>query len=272
MSSVVVTWKGRCAERAARARVLCALGDVASDHAARWQQAVSRPAVSDLLALQRRDGLPADPDIRHWDETVAGNILVCGDLVGQPDAFAAAIRANPTPLEIVPSPGHPHTHVRLQRLRLRGIEFRFYDPRELYPGEDRFSFVFLKSDEFPFLDGLIASARGPQWCARITAEGLRGAQWYVECPSLHLRDFLEDWTVLLLSWIKRFHVPDLEFDWRGRLNGYEGRREIFARFEEKLGVERACAHVLDFLRGDFRTRSRSFAAELAGLRAPHGGR
>ncbi|MGE0152160.1 MAG: hypothetical protein AB7R90_06040 [Reyranellaceae bacterium] len=267
MSSVVVTWKGRCESADGQARLLAELGDLASLHVARWREPPQRPAISDMLASQRRAGLPQEPDLRPWDETVEGNILVCGDVAPDPEIFAAAIGANPTPLEVVRPPRHSFAHVRLERLRLKGVEFRFFDPRELYPGEDRFSFVFLQSDEFPFLDGLIASARGPQWCARIAAEGLTGADWYVECPSLHLRGFLEEWAVLLLSWIKHFHVPDLLFNHDGVLEGHERRRRIFEDLERSLGRDGARANVLKFLRIDFQAKSRTFAAELAAMRA-----
>lgn len=264
---MVVTWKGRCDSPDGQALLLAELGELASHHVGTWQKPVQRPVISDTLAAQRRTGLPQEPDLLLWDETIEGNILVCGDVVADNDAFAAAIAANPASLEIVRSPQHSFVHVRLKRLRLRGLEFRFFDPRELYPGEDRFSCIFLRSDEFPFLDGLIASARGPQWCARITAEGLAGADWYVECPSLHMRGFLEEWTGLLLSWIKYFHIADLAFDHRGPLEGYGRRRQAFANFERDMGRESARAHVLKFLRVDFGARSRTFAAELAAMRA-----
>lgn len=267
MSSVVVTWKGRCESPDGQARLLAELGELASWHVACWNEPLQRPDLSAALAAQRRAGLSQEPDLRLWDETIAGNILVCGDVAADRRTFSAAIAANPTTLDVVQPPRHSFAHVRLDRLHLRGVEFRFFDPRELYPGEDRFSCLFLRSDEFPFLNGLIAAVRGPQWCRRITAEGLAGAGWYVECPALHLRGFLEEWIVLLLAWIRYFHVPDLIFDHGGPLAGYEPRRQVFAKFERDLGRERAHANVLKFLGVDFRARSRAFAAELAALRA-----
>lgn len=265
MSSVMVTWKGRCADVAAQARLLEEIEPLAAAHASRRASPPLLPRVSALLAADRGDALPVEPDLRHWDETVEGNVLICGDLLEDRAALAdAAAAARPAPA-VVRSPRHFWPHVRVSRLHLRGIDFRFYDPRDLYPGEDRFSLVFLRCEEFPFLDGLIAAARGPEWCARIVAPGLSGADWYVECPSLHLRGHLEAWTVSLLSWIRYFHVPDLTFDCRGRLEGYSYRADSHADLERSDGADFARAHGLTYLRKSFADRADAFDAELGRL-------
>jgi len=63
----------------------------------------------------------------------------------------------------------------LHELGVRGIDFRVFDPRVLYPSEDRFSFVFLESKEAPFLDGLIAAIDDREFTAKVYVSGLQSA-------------------------------------------------------------------------------------------------
>ena len=87
--------------------------------------------------------------------------------------------------------------------RLSGIDFRLYDPKELHPGADRLSFVFLETNAAPFLDGrLVQVDRGEDH----DADTIREASFYLRGPKVHLHSYLEDWIDLLFSWVKYWIV------------------------------------------------------------------
>lgn len=250
MGSVIVTWKGRCPGRDTQDELLSHLEVLAQRNDARWSRpAPPRPAFLEIITQQRGQGLPALPNIRRYDQVLSGTILVRSDLVPDRQAFAAeAKRWGITPEPEDPSrPGH--FVLRLNRLRVRGLDFRLFDPRGLYPGQDRMSFVFLECEDAPFLDGMLAAVDGPDWCASHTMDLIRSADWYVQCPFIHLRYLLEEWTDEFLSWIKFFFVPDLRY-WRNDdLPGYGQHRGRLEEVQSRLGAaeakNRAFADILD---------------------------
>ncbi len=85
--------------------------------------------------------------------------------------------------------------LRVASVALRGCDFRLFDPRRLYPGDDRLSFVFATCPEAPFLDGYLVTVNPILKVAQKFGDVAKGADWFLECPYIHLRYVLEDWTV-----------------------------------------------------------------------------
>jgi hypothetical protein len=53
------------------------------------------------------------------------------------------------PFSLNLDPGGAQLCLRLPRLGLYGMDFRLFDPRNLYPHADRMSFIFLHSTDLP---------------------------------------------------------------------------------------------------------------------------
>ena len=68
------------------------------------------------------------------------------------DQDGADARESPFTLNLVAASSRL---IAIDAAHIAGINFRMYDPRELYPGEDRVSFTFLTAPNAPFLDGRI---------------------------------------------------------------------------------------------------------------------
>jgi hypothetical protein len=73
---------------------------------------------------------------------------------------------------------------------LFGIEFRF--PNVHYPRENRLSFVFLLSPN-PALNGLVVQVERKEHCQEFQSETIRGADWFLQKSSIHLRYHCEEW-------------------------------------------------------------------------------
>ena len=65
--------------------------------------------------------------------------------------------------------------IAIDQGRLAGLDFKLFDPRGLYPGEDRMSFVFLECPELPFLDGRLVEIASIEDCPRGENETLPAA-------------------------------------------------------------------------------------------------
>lgn len=190
MGSVYVTWRGQCADREQQEHLLSYLRRWAERNVARRASPLEDlNALSKMLHASRAEGLPDIPDLTVFDQTVEGNILVNADLFE--DKERAFEQAGQLGLEVERS--KDGNFIRLQRLTLHGIQFRLYDPRGLYPGEDRMGFVFLQSDESPFLEGALVLVDDHACCQLYSAEVIKQADWHVSLPYVHLRYYLEDW-------------------------------------------------------------------------------
>jgi hypothetical protein len=212
MSSVIVSWKGRCTSPADQDALLGYFERLARSHRRYCADGPGpRPEISRLLAEQRGEGQARIPLRIAFDEDISGRIAVSSDIVEDQAAFAADLAGLGVETSRRAEGFGDRFTFPIDHLHIRGLDFQIYDPRGLYPREDRMSCVFLRSDDLPLLDGLICKVSGPELCAEITAEELKGTEWYVECPFLHLRYYLEDWLDLVLSWMKFFYVPDLYY-------------------------------------------------------------
>jgi hypothetical protein len=102
----------------------------------------------------------------------------------------------------------------------RGLDFRLYDSRALYPDEERASFVFLESQSAPFLTGLLGFVHDRDRCVGSVNPYVRAADWYIESPFVHLRYYLESWFDDFFAWIKFFYVPELCFTRKEDIDSY----------------------------------------------------
>jgi hypothetical protein len=149
-------------------------------------------------------------------------------LVGE-SVLVGSAREGLEPLDFVPTPtppielnviGMPRPRTIGEQLyvveaaaALTGLEFTLFDPRRLYPGDDRVSFVFARAAGCPALDGQLVLVEDRSACARYQGTPVAEGDWYLTQPWIHLRYFGERWMDLLLAWVKRFYVRDLVW-WR----------------------------------------------------------
>jgi hypothetical protein len=90
MPSIIVSWKGRCAERGRQDELLSFVRLLATENAARWERApAKRLRVQEILSQERVEGLPQIPTIREFDQEISGRILVCADLLRNQKSFRA---------------------------------------------------------------------------------------------------------------------------------------------------------------------------------------
>ena len=153
MPSVAVVWKGNCRELSTRHRLLGHLHRLAqrSDEYLRLRQP-ERPRILDVLNEQRGRVVRLRNNIETIDQEISGTILISSFIGSDPVKLAAATRESGA--EIVEGPEAKHgALIAISHAHLRGIDFKLFDPRGLYPGADRMSFVFLECPEHPVLDG-----------------------------------------------------------------------------------------------------------------------
>jgi hypothetical protein len=110
--------------------------------------------------------------------------------------------------------------VRVSHVHLFGAEFRLADPRDLYPGEDRVSFVFARLLDQgqppaarPEDSGVVVLFEDATECDRFRGPLIQNARFFLRRPSIHLRYFGEAWMDQLLAFIRHFHMPELHY-WR----------------------------------------------------------
>jgi hypothetical protein len=235
MPSVIVTWKGTCSNREVQTELLSFLNLLAERSAARLSGPTPpRPAFLQLMVEQRQQDVPVLPPVIHYDHDVNGTILVDTDLMPDEESALAEARRHGVPV-LPKDTGRAGGYLRLERLHLHGIDFQLFDPRGLYPGEDRMSFVFLRSDDAPFLNGRMALVEEHAKCQFYSSEVIRAADYYVSMPYVHLRYYLEEWSDILFSWVKHYFIPDFHYHRYEPLSNYGSLREIFAETDERTG-------------------------------------
>lgn len=236
MGSVIVTWKGTCPRRKVQDELLSYLTVLSERNEALISgNSAKRPEFVEMLSRQRSEGLPVMPNVRRIDRDISGRILISTDIAVNHETLVAEADR----LEIPHEKGGPrhsrHSLFRLKRLSVRGMDFRLFDPRGLYPGEDRIGFFFLESREAPFLDSRLAVVHDREWCSLSGLEPVRSADWFVQCPFIHLRYYMESWVDILLAWVKFFFMPDLYYCRYDEFSGYGKLSEEFAGLRHKLG-------------------------------------
>jgi hypothetical protein len=212
MPSVIVSWTGQCRDASLRRDLCDKLAEIAK---------IGEPFLYGPLLTKR------------FDQQIGGNILL-STAVLEKESLGRTIDAENLPetsAGLLPvSPGEdlslkerPHlvhalrlggpsfsSIVALRAAALFGIEFRF--PNVYYPDENRLSFVFLLSPN-PALNGLVVQVERKEQCQEFQSETIRGADWFLQKSSIHLRYHCEEWMDFLLGWIKHFYIPNLRY-WR----------------------------------------------------------
>lgn len=221
MPSVVTQWTGTCPERQKQdelSRYLKVLAEINHEY---W---ADHPApIADInRAMHRAAGIdPLEgPTWREFDIPVEGRTVVSGEVIrsGFGDAressaaVAERLRASGLP---VSTTGEPHARFQasLERCRLRGVDMIVFDPRRLYPRDDRLSLVFLSETGYPLLEGRLVVVH--EW--GIFAGSSRCNPDEIACqldaPSLRLRYMHEAWLDCLMAWVKWQFVDNLCY-WR----------------------------------------------------------
>ncbi len=268
MASVSVVWKGNCRHPESRYRLLGYLHKLAlvSDEYLR-SRLPERPRLLDAITADRAGERNALANIEPVDRPVAGRILISSRVSPDPDALLGSARRAGLPI-IDDSAGD--ALIVIDNARLRGLDFKLFDPRGLYPGADRMSFVFLECPEQPVLDGRIVEIATAEECVASGDPALRGASIYLAGPSIHLRYYLEDWTDCLFSWIRFFFIGDLWWHRREELQGYADYRGVFEELQADRGALAAEEATFDAMLATFRQHAEHWIDEVEGLAKEEG--
>ena len=221
MSSVDVVWKGNCRDPEARYRLLEYLHRLA-----RVSDAYLRPGERPHLSLVGT-GREAPPrsNIEVVDDTLQGQILISSTIGPHPETLVA--RAQEAGLTVTAPQEGGSQLIALDTVCLRGLDFKLFDPRGLYPDSDRMSFVFLECPEHRFLDG------------RLVKVNTRDDKVYLSSPSIRLDSYLEDWTDCLFAWTRFFLMGDFWWQRREELQGYNDYRGVFEELQTARGSAEA---------------------------------
>jgi hypothetical protein len=213
VGSVIATWIGQCGEPSAR------------------EELCSR--MTDLGELSHSFFKPTPPLIKQFDQTIEGDILMSKHLFSSPPSTPKLTSVS-------------ERFFSLQGVSLVGVEFRLYDGRNLYEGDDRMSFVFCVDDD-PQLDGIMVYVEEQAACREYKDARIQRADYLMGVPHIHLRYYLEDWLDYLMGWVKYHYVEDLGY-WRDEDKwvskdvltdtiGKIGRDEFFELIKSKLEYE-----------------------------------
>jgi hypothetical protein len=235
-----------------------------SDEYLRMRQP-ARPFVLDAMHEQRRSVSRNRANIEAIDRTLDGRLLVSSGI--GPDAPLLLARAREAALAVLDMDGEGPPLIEIGAARLRGLDFKLFDPRGLYPGADRMSFIFLDCPEYPFLDGRMVEVASGEECAGSGIETLRDADAYLYSPSIHLRYYLEDWTDCLFSWIRFFFIGDLWWHRWEEMQGYDDYRGVFEQVQSDRGGEAAEEATFDAVLATFSQHAEHWIGEVEGWAA-----
>ncbi len=269
--SVFVTWKGQCSDRNVQTKLLSFLKPLADRSAARLSAPLPlTPAfLEGMLEREKQQQLcfPVLPFVINYNQSAHGMILVDTDLML--DEGPALVEAQRCGIRTLPKdPDGERRYLQLDRLDLYGIEFQVFDPRSIYVGDDRISFVFLRSHDAPFLNGCVAMVQNKAICQRHRGV-IRSADWYVSMPCIHLRYFLEEWSDMLLGWVKHYFVPNLYYCRNDPLSNFETLRTSFAETDGRAGGD-GRALVFASLVERFEKEADEWLRQMSGGEKPYG--
>jgi hypothetical protein len=235
MPSVVVSWRGTCVDADSQEELITFLTAMALESRERFARpAPKRPVYLEQLIERESKGLPDGPAIIEYDGPINGNIVVDPFVTAEPLLAPDELtRLNVPWVSAGESAGGAY-FFSPQTVHLRGIDFRLFDPREIYPLQDRLNFVFLRCTEVPAINGKIAQVVDHKWAQIYYNETIRAADWFVAVPGIHLRYYLEEWIDQFFAWIKYFFIPDLTYWRHDDLPGYD---EASALFDEMISKD-----------------------------------
>jgi len=263
MSSVSIVWKGRCHDPRTRYRLLGHLHRLAARSDEFLRLNGPRPPGLNSTNGQGSEALRPRPNIETIDEHVTGRIIVSSFVARDLEALVACARdADVTLIENLEAENAPF--IALKEARLRGLDFKLFDPRDLYPGADRMSFVFLECPEYPFLDGRLVERASREECAASGAQALRGADLYLCAPSVRLCRYLEDWTDCLFSWIKFFFIEDFWWHRQEPMQGFADYQHVFEDLQTERGAEEAEEAAFDAVLATFVQHAEHWTSEVEG--------
>src|SRR3990170_6815256 len=133
MPSVVVGWTGRCPDPKTRYRLLGHLHRLAAQSDAYLcGKQPARPFSLSYISEQRGDGRKPRANIESVDHPISGRILVSSAIAENNSAFADGARE--AGLALIKHPEKEGAHMTvLEDARLRGLDFKLFEPRGLYP-------------------------------------------------------------------------------------------------------------------------------------------
>jgi hypothetical protein len=266
MGSVYVNWEGTCRDRGTQQELVRFLRQLADRSVARIQgPQIARPAFLEAMTTQRDQNTPILEPVRVFDQEITGHIVLDPCLARNGDSLFEDVQRTRIEMVSIDAGGMKKNEpfclnlgsdgaqwcLRIPRLQVYGIDLRLFDPRGLYPHADRVSFVFIDSAELPALRGCIAQLENQQQCQIYGSDVIRLADWYVSAPTVHLRYYLEEWTDMLLSWVKYFFVSDLHYHRYEPLSNYEPIRETLQETCGKHGRQAARQLAFDLLLTQF---------------------
>ncbi|HUU66290.1 MAG TPA: hypothetical protein VMW57_03285 [Methyloceanibacter sp.] len=262
MPSVDVVWTGHCRDPQIRYRLLGHLHRLAALSETYLRQ--DEPSFV-LSLVGEKFTPPPRAHIETIDHDVSGRILISSWIGPHPDTLVT--RAREAGLTVVEPDGDGPQLIQLDRVRLRGLDFKLFDPEGLYPGADRMSFVFLECPEFHFLDGRLVeiAAGATKGESRGGTDALRAGKVYLTSPSVHLRAYLEDWTDCLFSWIRFFLVGDFSWQRREELQGYSDYRGVFEQLQTERGSAAAEEATFDAVLSTFEHHAEHRIEEVQNL-------
>lgn len=243
MPSVDVVWKGNCRDPQVRYRLLSYLHRLAS-LSDKYLRQSEGPCV--LSVVDEDYTAPPRANIEIIDHDVSGRILISSAIAPHPERLIA--RAREACLTVFEPEDEQPPVIALDRVRLRGIDFKLFDPMALGPNAARMSFVFLECPEYHFLDGRFVEITGEDG-EPSGAHVLRRGNIGLSSPSIHLHAYLEEWTDCLFSWIRFFLVGDFWWQRREELQGYSDYRGVFEQLQTERGPESAAEATFDAVLG-----------------------
>jgi hypothetical protein len=202
--------------------------------------------------------------VRWFEEELEGSIVVLDDLFAERGEFATEALRHRLPPEPVDPERPDLLFLRLRRLEVRGVDFQIFDPRGLYPGEDRLSFVMLHSHEAPFLNGMVAQIDDHAFCRRSPFKAVSTADWLIQCPFVHVRDCFHEWVFLFLTWLRHFHAPGLVIRPEDEVAHVDWLIPMFRDLEQRHGPERAEEISLQRMKLAFAVEADRCQAKFAG--------
>jgi hypothetical protein len=285
VASVSLRWTGTCALATDRDELLSYIKRLAemNDALLTTKLPESRDPFLEMMTAKRAEGLKPRNNIEVLDQDIKGKIVINAKLFADQREFEEKVAQLRVPVvdhvgadaresAFVINLSTPQSRfVRFDSAHITGVNFRIYDPCQLYPGEDRVSFVFLYCPDAPFLDGCICEAfHHIESPGMIDFAALGAADWYLRSPEIHLRYYLEEWFDLLLSWVKFFFVPNLHW-WRwGDSPGYANFHRQFEELQRIVGTAAAKTESFDKLVEAFLLAAANTYAETAEIAAQPG--
>jgi hypothetical protein len=279
MGSVVTYWSGTSKDASIQAELFSFIAKLAtaSDERLR-RRGISCSTTRESTSEPPPSRVEASPsNVVQFDQSISGRVLVGNSLIlfdqlnpsmqqsARKIASSESWRPETTSVSLVVSSKADDQRyvIPIPAFQLRGIAFRLYDPRDLYPDEDWMSFAFVEAPELPELDGQIVHARSLRTCRVQSGEWLQNAEWSIDTPSIHLRYYLEEWFDLLMTWIKIFSIDNLDY-WRDTvLNRFEELKHSVDRLIESDGHEVAKQAIFEYIVECFEEEADQLESEIA---------